>query len=230
MTVLAIDTATEACSAALAHDGRVFSRFEIAPRQHAKLLFPMVEALLDEAGCRRGDIKWIAFGRGPGAFTGVRIAAGIAHGLALGLGCGLMPVSTLAALAYGVRLKEDFSGEVLASLDARMGEVYWAAYRFENGLPRATVAECVCPPAKVAAPEPGKDGEIGVGPGWASYEEALVAALGRRPVRILPDRFPDAAVMLELAREELAGGARLVTAADAQPVYLRDRVATPPTR
>nr|WP_301288347.1 tRNA (adenosine(37)-N6)-threonylcarbamoyltransferase complex dimerization subunit type 1 TsaB [Natronospira proteinivora] len=222
---MAIDTATEACSAALLHDEQVYRRFEMAPRQHARLLLPMLESLLDEADCQRQDIEWIAFGQGPGAFTGVRIAAGIAHGLAQGLGCGLFPVSTLAALA--ARAQDEATAPVLACLDARMGEVYWGCYEASGNGPHLLGQERVCAPESVTANGLAVEQCIGIGPGWASYGEALPAALGQAPARVLPEVFPDAADMLAIASRRLAAGEPLKTAREAQPVYLRDNVAVP---
>lgn len=228
MSILAIDTTTEACSAALYSDGQTFRRFRIAPREHAVLLMPMVESLLEEAGCGRADIEWVAFGRGPGAFTGVRIATGIAHGLALGLGCGLVPVSTLEALAAGVWREADAGATVISCLDARMGEVYWAAYEPGPDGPRCIVPETVAAPTDVADVKADPRRVIGVGSGWATYKDVLIESLGYRPATIMEDRFPDASVMLQLAMQRVAAGEEPVAAAKAQPVYLRDRVATPP--
>jgi len=226
VTVLAIDTATEACSAALLHEGQLYRRFEMAPRQHARLLLPMLESLLAEAGCRRRDIEWIAFGQGPGAFTGVRIAAGIAHGLAQGLGCGLFPVSTLAALAVQAG---ETAGQapVLAALDARMGEVYWGCYQSADRNPRLLGAERVCAPDAATAEGLDVSQCVAIGPGWATYHDTLAAALGQSPARVLPEAFPDAAHMLTIAQARLAAGESLKTAREAQPVYLRDNVAVP---
>lgn len=231
MTALAIDTATEACSAALMHEGRLYHRHEMAPRRHAQLMLPMIDGLLEEAGCGRDELEWIAFGQGPGAFTGVRIAAGIAHGLSLGLDCGLVPVSTLAALAFDAHERhgdgEDEGRSILACLDARMGEVYWAAFVMEGGLPKTRVEELVCLPEQVSAANLDISRSLAIGPGWATYPERLADALGGRPALVEPDRFPDAAPMLRLATAEVAAGRRLLSPVEAQPIYLRDNVAKP---
>ena len=229
MSYLAIDTATEACSAALEHEGQVYSRFEIAPRQHARLILPMVESLLDEAGCRRDEIEWIAFGRGPGAFTGVRIAAGVAHGLAMGLGCGLFPVSSLAALAMDAH-ERGGAERVLACLDARMGEVYWGAFQIEQGRPVPVIEERVCSPDAVSLGDLNHQGLVGTGPGWAVYADRLSAALGVRPEQTSPDRFPHAADMLRIAHLDVQAGDQALSPAQALPVYLRDRFAEPAKR
>jgi len=226
VTALAIDTATEACSAALLHQGRLYRRFELAPRQHAQLILPMIDSLLEEADCGRDKIEWIAFGRGPGAFTGVRIAAGIAHGLALGLNCGLLPVSTLAALAFRAH-EQHGAAQVMACLDARMGEVYWGCYQLQDGIPQPLGREIVCSPERVTGEKIEVSSAWGVGPGWAVYPEQLELALGGLPAHTETDYFPDAAAMLEIARRQLDSGARTLAPADAQPIYLRDNVAVP---
>ncbi len=131
-TLLALDTATEACSVALLHDGRVLSHYEVIPRMHAQRLLPMIKDLLAEAGVALSAVDGIAFGRGPGAFTGVRIAIGVVQGLAFALERPVLPVSTLAVLAQRA-LREQGAQQVAAAIDARMDEVYWGCYRAEQG-------------------------------------------------------------------------------------------------
>ena len=137
MKILAIETATEACSAALYVDGEITSRYELAPRKHTQLILPMMESILDEAGVAKKALDAIAFGRGPGAFTGLRIAVGIAQGLALATDKPVIPVSTLAAMSQ--QILESTSGLVadnvnlIPALDARMGEVYWGQFAVANG-------------------------------------------------------------------------------------------------
>ena len=131
-TLLALDTATEACSVALLHDGRVLSHYEVAPRMHAQRLLPMIQQLLGEAGIAASALDAIAFGRGPGAFTGVRIAIGVVQGLAFALDRPVLPVSNLAVLAQRA-LREQGATQVAAAIDARMDEVYWGCYRAEAG-------------------------------------------------------------------------------------------------
>ena len=126
MKLLAFETATEACSVALYLDGEVRERFEVAPRRHAELALPMAQALLDEAGIARAQLDAIAVGRGPGAFTGVRLAIALAQGIALALDRPVVPVSTLAVLAAGA--PADGPARILAAIDARMGEVYAGAF------------------------------------------------------------------------------------------------------
>src|SRR3569833_3307602 len=128
MKLLAIDTATEACSAALYLDGAVNKRYVLAPREHALLILPMIDELLRDANLSPLELDAVAFGRGPGAFTGLRIAAGVAQGIAYGADLPVVPVSSLAALAQGC-YRERGVTRVLATIDARIGEVYWGAYR-----------------------------------------------------------------------------------------------------
>ncbi len=219
MKILALDTATEACSAALLCDGSVYERHVIAPRRHAELILPMVDGVLTEAGLCLNDVDAIAFGRGPGAFTGVRIAAGVTQGLALGAGLPVIPVSSLAALAQPALGK---AAVVLPAIDARMGEVYWAAYESgQDGLATAVAGEQVASPDAVQAPSTGKI--FGVGSGWGAYRERLERILEGQIGGIDPDRFPLAKDMLPLAVREYNAG-RCVSAEQALPVYLRDNV------
>ncbi len=221
MNLLAIETATEACSVALAIDGAVRERFELAPRRHAELALPWIDALLAEGGIARGAIDAIAVGRGPGAFTGVRLAVALAQGLALGLDRPLLPVSSLAALALGARAQP--GQRVLAAIDARMGEVYVGAYRIgDDGLPEPLADEVLCMPAQPVLAEGGD--LIGIGTGFAAVDGALVSALGVRLRSAQPDAWPHAA---DVARLGLAAWARgeAVAPESVEPAYLRDKVA-----
>lgn len=221
MRLLAIDTSTEACSAALYLDGTVTVRFRLAPREHSRLILPMCGELLAEAGLTLSALDGLAFGRGPGAFTGVRIAAGTIQGLGLGSSLPVVPVSSLAALAQGA-CRELGTRRVLAALDARMGEVYWGTFTLgPDGLVRPAGAECVSPPDTVPLPE--GEGWWGVGSGWAAHREALAARLGNRLVKVEPERYPSAEDVAVLGVEGLRQG-RAVSAEHALPVYLRDRV------
>jgi tRNA threonylcarbamoyladenosine biosynthesis protein TsaB len=220
--ILAIETATQACSAALAIDDAVLERYALAPRQHAALILPMIESLLAEAGIAVQQLDAIAFGRGPGAFTGVRIAAGIVQGIACAADRPVVPVSTLAALALG-GMREAGLDQALAALDARRDEVYWGTYRRsgENRL-QPVGAEIVALPAVVPVPASGD--WVAVGSGWDSYAAALMPRCGERVVRALPDLEPRAADVVRLSLAEFAAG-RTVDAARALPVYLRNDVA-----
>jgi len=218
--LLALETATEACSAALWIDGSVLERFELAGQAHSRRLLPMVDELLAEAGLVLSQLEAIGFGRGPGGFTGVRIATGVAQGLALGAGLPVVPVSTLAALAQ-------VGGEerVLAALDARMGQVYWACFvRAADGCMEAVSAEQVSDPRAVCPPSPA--GWTGAGSGFDAYGEQLrVAAPGVATIHL--GRFPRAAGIAPLAARACARGEGL-DAASALPLYVRDDVARRP--
>ncbi|MFM8332406.1 MAG: tRNA (adenosine(37)-N6)-threonylcarbamoyltransferase complex dimerization subunit type 1 TsaB [Candidatus Methylumidiphilus sp.] len=223
MKLLALETSTEACSAALYCDGEVAERYQIAPREHNKLILPMAEALLAEAGLSLGQLDALAFGRGPGSFTGVRIATGVVQGLALGADLPVAPVSTLAAMAQEA-FAETASGFAFPCIDARMGEVYWAVYRRgADGDAQLQDAEAVAAATDVAF---GDDAVgHGIGSGWGTYADALRGRLGEsRVVGVLAGRFPRAAWIARLGAEVFRRGG-CVAAEDAQPVYLRDKVA-----
>lgn len=220
--ILAVETATAACSAALAVDGDIRERYALAPRQHATLILPMIESLLAEAGIPVTAVDAIAFGRGPGSFTGVRIAASIVQGIAFAAGRPVVPVSTLAALALG-GLREAGMSRVLAALDARRDEVYWGCYwADDSGLPVLQGVEAVCSPAAVTAPA--DTDWLGVGSGWDSYGPVLMQQFQQRVVRVLPDLEPRAADVARLAQGAVARG-QTVAAEQAIPVYLRNNVA-----
>ncbi|MDX1698008.1 MAG: tRNA (adenosine(37)-N6)-threonylcarbamoyltransferase complex dimerization subunit type 1 TsaB [Thiohalobacterales bacterium] len=223
--LLAIETASAACSAALWIDGEVEERHALAPRQHASLILPMIESLLVEADLAPGDLDACAFGRGPGSFTGVRIAASVIQGIAFAADLPVVPVSSLAALAGGC-VRETGIPHILAALDARRGEVYWGRYRSSaDGGVIADGDEQVCAPQDAALPV---DGDwAGAGSGWIAHGEVLTARAGERLVRVMPDLEPRAQDVATLAaRDYLAGGA--VDAAAAIPVYLRNKVADEP--
>lgn len=224
MKLLAIDTTESACSAALTIGGENRYRFEVAPRQHSELLLPMIEALLAEAELAVAGLDGIAFSRGPGSFTGIRIATGVAQGIALGADLPVVPVSTLMALAQGA-VREAGAGRVLAALDARMGELYWGAFeQAPEGL-RLLDSEVVAPPPRVAAPA--AQDWVATGSGWDSYLEQLMPRF--RPVKVLHDRQVHARDVAALGLAGLARGEG-VPAEQALPVYLRDRVASKPAR
>lgn len=221
MKLLAIDTSEDACSAALLNDDVVSERFELAPRRHSELILPMMEDLLVSAGLDLADLDTLAFARGPGSFTGVRIAASIIQGTALGVGLPVVPVSSLQALAQGA-CRECGADSVLSALDARMDEVYWGAYRIDAaGIMRALVDETVCPPSQV--PVPDGAGWTGAGSGWKRY----AGALGSRCVVEVPvhgDALVHAQDVARVAQRLFAEGAA-VAAEQALPVYLRNEVA-----
>lgn len=219
MRLLALDTATEACSAALLQDGAVQERFEVIGRGHAEKLLPMAQELLAGAGLALRDLDAVAFGRGPGGFTGLRIAAGVAQGLAAGAGLPVLPVSDLAALAVaGARA----SGQrrILACLDARMGQVYWAAFEVDEGGARALGEEALAVPEQVSPPA--GEAWFGAGHGFGAYPE-LPGRLGGRLCGADVTLLPRAADIASLAARDLRAG-RALPAARARPLYLRDEV------
>lgn len=216
--ILALDTSTEACSAALLYGTDIIERFEALPRGHAGRILGMLEEVLAEAGLAIAELDAVAFCRGPGAFTGVRIACGVVQGIAFGADLPVAPLSTLAVLAQGA-LREHGAQRVVAAIDARMAEVYIGEYRAVNGLMTLQGEEAVAAP-ETLGPVAG-DPWVGVGTGWAAYGEALQARLGT-PVAAL-DALPRARDCLPLAAAVLAEG-RAVSAFEAVPVYLRDKV------
>ena len=221
MNILAIDTSTDACSAALSLAGEVRERFQLAPRAHTQLILPMVESLLAEAGLALTQLDAIAFGCGPGSFTGVRIAAGVTQGIAFGADLPVVPVSTLAALAQGACDELD-AAHVLAALDARMHEVYWGAYlRGDDGIVQLQAEEGVYAPDHVPVPE--SDQWQGIGIGWASYGTALHLRLAGRLTAMHAQRHPRARDVARLGAYGLQHGLA-VSAEQSLPVYLRNEV------
>ncbi|MDR3419141.1 MAG: tRNA (adenosine(37)-N6)-threonylcarbamoyltransferase complex dimerization subunit type 1 TsaB [Nevskia sp.] len=222
MKLLAVDTATEACSVALDLDGAVLQRFEVAGREQSARLPQMLQELLAEAGVLPGQLDGLVCGVGPGSFSGVRIGVAYVKGLALGLDRPVLPVSSLAMLAQGAIRRYGVAG-VLAALDARMAEVYFCAYAAVDGLAQPLGEAVVAPPSRLGPPVP--PGEYAaVGGGWIDHGEALRACLGVVPVPVDGAALPHAADALALARPEIAAG-RALAAGELQPLYLRNRVA-----
>jgi tRNA threonylcarbamoyladenosine biosynthesis protein TsaB len=222
MRLLALDTSTEACSAALLIDRSTTLRFEITERSHAELILPMVDSLLLEAGLELRDLDGLAFGRGPGGFTGLRIATGVIQGLAFGANLPVAAVSSLAAVAE--QLPAGNGEVVLVCNDARMGEVYWAAFRSDgSGGVEAMTGESVSPPDRV--PLELETLRHAAGNGIARYPE-LRRRLEEAGLQIHDGLYPRADAIARLGARELAAG-RGVAAEMALPVYVRDDVARP---
>lgn len=219
MNLLAFETSTEACSVAVWRNGEVFERFEVAPRRHAELALPWADALLAEAGVARAQLDAVAVGRGPGAFTGVRLGIALAQGIALALDLPVAPVSTLAALA----MQAPAPGPVLAAIDARMGEVYAAAFEFDGRGVRALGPERVCAPDAFEMPGDG-GGWQGVGTGFAAADGALRERLGARLASVDARALPRAGDVARLA-VQASGRGELVAPERVEPAYLRDNVA-----
>lgn len=221
LKILAVDTATEACSAALLVGDKLFSRWEEAPRDHTRKILPMVQAVLEDAGISLSDLDAIAFGRGPGSFTGVRIGISVAQGLAFGAGVPLIGISTLAAMAQGA-YRLDGAEQVLTAIDARMNEVYFGRYELIDGRMQLVGDEVVSDPVALVDARGKLAGRVTcVGTGFETYGETLSGLADELAVSQV--RFPAAEDMLPLARSAwLAGEA--VPVEQATPVYLRDKV------
>jgi tRNA threonylcarbamoyladenosine biosynthesis protein TsaB len=220
MRLLALDTSTEACSVALLLDGKLRLRFELTERSHAELVLPMVASVLDEAGLALADLDGLAFGRGPGAFTGLRIASGVVQGLAFGADLPVAPVSSLAAVAEQVPAPA--GGPVLVCNDARMGEVYWGVFHREaDGAVTALCSEAVSLPDAVGVGAPAARHVAGNAlPRYLTLAERLAAAA----LRFHDGLYPRADAIARLGAIELAAG-RGVPAERALPVYVRNNVA-----
>ena len=219
--ILALDTSTDACSVALYAHGAVTSRYEVAAKSHTQRLLPMVDELLHSSGCHLEELDAIAFGRGPGSFTGLRICAGIVQGLAFGASLPVIPVSTLEAMALGFyRANADATCPVVVTLDARMEEVYWGIYERAGESVHSLSEEAVMSPAVLVEHEDVTrlaGHFVGIGPGWH------YPAMRQLKADAVIDVHPHAENMALIAAEKFAAG-QTVTALDAQPVYLRDSV------
>jgi len=225
MKLLAIDTSNETCSAALLIDRSVVQELTLAPRRHGELILGMMQRLLEQAGLELRDLDALAFGCGPGSFTGIRIATSVIQGAAFGAELPVVPVSTLAAMAQG-QFRREGQRRLLTALDARMDEVYWGCYEIgERDLAELGGAEQVCAPDRVTRPT--GDGWQGVGPGWGVHGEILSRRVGPALNGINPDGVCEAQDIALLAAAELTAG-HWVPAEQALPVYLRDQVTRAP--
>ncbi|MCU7844259.1 MAG: tRNA (adenosine(37)-N6)-threonylcarbamoyltransferase complex dimerization subunit type 1 TsaB [Candidatus Thiodiazotropha sp. (ex Monitilora ramsayi)] len=222
MKLLAIETATEACSAALLIGDEMQLRYEVKPRGHSELLLAMMEDLLAEAGLKPAQLDAMAFGRGPGSFTGVRIATGVVQGAAFAADLPVVPVSTLAALAQRA-YREKGERHLLPSYDARMGELYWAAYRVgDDELVRLVIDEEVATAERVHLPI---DGEwYGVGSGWTAGGSVLEQRLQGLLLGFQAQMLCSAREVAQLAVADFEQGLA-VSPELALPVYLRNQVA-----
>lgn len=223
-TLLALDASSAACSCALWQDGELFHRFDIAPREHTRLLLPMVDAVLGEANVALNQLDAIAYGHGPGSFTGLRIAAGVAQGLAYGADLPLMGISTLEALALAAHRKWH-ARHIVAALDARMDEIYVGAWYCRDGELTESLAPSVMPPSRLRLPAGGENLEwLGIGSGWQLLSNIPVDVQAALP-QTLPDELPAAEDIVRLAAASWERGARGGAPHEAVPVYLRDEVA-----
>lgn len=213
--ILALDCSTEYCSVALLHGEKIVALDEHAGQRHSQRVLAMVDAVLAEAVVSLADLNAIAFGSGPGSFTGLRIAAGVAQGLAFGANVPVIPIPTLLALAQATQQER-----VLAALDARMGEVYAAAYERVGGEWRTVFAPCLCKPDAVPALPNGLWN--GVGSGFAAYGEILNKRFATQIAVVDTTSFPHAR---EIARLALSRLHEACPAEQALPLYIRDKVA-----
>ncbi len=217
--ILAIETATETCSVALSMNGDIQQRFEHAPRQHAELLLPWVEELMADAEIGFAALDAIAFSRGPGSFTSLRIGIGVVQGLAWASDCPVIPVSSLAATAQAAA--EEGIKSALVALDARMNEVFTGLFSLnDNGIMTAVDQERVCGPDLVQVPDAVEAHAVGIG--FDRYPQ--LKELASQLAGVHADTWPDASSILKLAKEWLLSN-KALPAELAQPVYLRDKVA-----
>lgn len=221
MKLLAVETATEACSAALMIDSEITEQYSLTANGHSKLILPMIDALLFDAGLQASDLDGLAFGCGPGSFTGIRIATGIIQGIAFALDLLVMPVSNLAAVAQDFF---DHNDENLAfvAMDARMNEIYWGVYqRNAGGFAELIGKETVMPASEIEFPD---SFGAGIGSGWKVYHRELLSQLSHRVIRYETDNLPRARAVARLGLEGFKHGLA-VPVENAMPVYLRDKVA-----
>lgn len=233
MNVLAIETSTEYLSLALQVGKQLYTRDILAGQTHSQQILPQIKTLLDEANVSIKQINGIAFGAGPGSFTGVRIACGVAQGLAYGINVPVIGVNTLQALAAAAGEKYQ-ANRVIACLDARMGEVYHAVYVQEDGVWQEVMPASVCKPeatpvlqeAQLKADAKGVclGAYLGAGSGWATYTEILSRVYQGQLSAMAPECLPTATAVLRLAQAQFMAGSG-IAAAEAMPIYIRNKVA-----
>lgn len=220
MKLLAVETSTEACSAALSIDGEIIERFELAPREHTKLILPMIDSLLADAELKPQQLDGLAFSRGPGSFTGVRISTGVIQGIAFGADLPVVPVSTLAAIAQNY-FKHGDNDCVFTAMDARMGEIFWGVYiKDEQGYAELMGDEAVTLAENIVFPD---NQGIGLGSGWGVYQQQLSDQLGNQLKAVEIDHLPRASAIAALG--VYGFNSQAVSVENAMPVYLRDKVA-----
>ena len=228
VTLLALDTATEACSVALLRGGEKTHLAQFAQREHTKHILPMVDEILAQAGITLHQVNALVFGRGPGSFTGVRIGAGIAQGLAFGADLPVIPVSNLAAMAQAAYVQYQ-AENVLTAIDARMNEVYfaqWQAQKVRSDFGefldwQPMIAEQVCSPSNVIeqVAQQHHENAVLVGTGWAAYPELKETNLGK----VTAITLPSALYMLDLALPKWFAG-ETISPLEIEPIYLRNEV------
>jgi len=222
LKLLAVETSTEACSAALHIDGETQEKFEIAPREHTKKILPMIDSLLAEAELKPQQLDALAFSRGPGSFTGVRISTGIIQGIAFGADLPVIPVSTLAAIAHYFFCQNLNKNIAFTAMDARMGEIFWGVYRKNHlGHTELIGEEAVTLAGNIIFSE--QQG-VGIGSGWAVYQPQLSDCLGDLLISVDADHLPRASAIADLGIIGFNQN-QAVEAENAMPVYLRNKVA-----
>lgn len=221
MKLLAVETSTDACSAALFIDGVIHEQFELAPRCHTQLILPMIDRLMVDAGLLPNQLDAIALSRGPGSFTGVRIATGVVHGIAFAADLPVVPVSTLASIAQAFFNVHEAT-LAFTAMDARMNEIFWGVYqRNDLGLAQLLGQEAVTPAGEILFPQASG---YGVGSGWGVYADQLGACLAERVLGIEVDVWTRASTIAQLGAHDFGNGLA-VSVEQALPVYLRDKVA-----
>ncbi|MEY4642853.1 MAG: hypothetical protein RLZZ227_2847 [Pseudomonadota bacterium] len=220
--ILALDTSTEACSCALSINGRLRENHIVAPRQHAALLLSNIDALLKDEGLTFAQLDAVAWGRGPGSFTGLRIAAGVTQGIAFGANLPVIPVSTLASLALDAHIATGQT-RIFACLDARIDEVYWGLFSIEDGLPLAAGEEHLCKPEALPPDALGESAAWVAAGNGLSYAGRYPTAVMRQLQYPLPELLPRAGHIATIAAAKFARK-EWNAPEDTHPVYLRDKV------
>lgn len=221
MNILALDTCTEMCSAAMLKDDELFQQVELTRRGHSDRVLGMIDNVLQQAKIGLKQVDLLAFGRGPGSFTGVRVGVGVAQGIAFARQLPVVPVSTLAAVAQRA-IDEHGADKIAVALDARMGEIYAAHFQAHNGLAVICDQERVCKPEDF---KPFDDSKwMAAGTGWSEYNEILTQTFAGHISSVDATLLPTAAAITWLA-QELNSSGHAITPEQAVPVYLRDNVA-----
>ena len=221
MNILALDSCSEMCSTALLNDGKYYEQRELTQRGHSDLVLGMMDNLFQQSGSALVDVDVMAFGRGPGSFTGVRVGVSVAQGIALARDIPVVPISSLAAVAH--KAAKTLGAEYIAvAMDARMGEIYCAHYHFDGKTVHLLTDERVCDPLDF---KPFHQGQcVGVGTAWRVYETPLMDNFEGVVSQVDADYYPEARHIIALAEVEIQSG-KLLSAEQALPVYLRDNVA-----
>ena len=221
MNILALDSCSEMCSTALLYNGQRYEQREITQRGHSDLVLGMMNGLFEQSGASLADIDVLAFGRGPGSFTGVRVGVSVAQGIAFARDIPVVPISSLAAVAQ--KAAKELGAEYIAvAMDARMGEIYCAHYHYDGQVMSLLNQERVCDPADFMPFD--QESCVGVGTAWRIYETQLQANFGALVSQVEADYYPEASNVILLAEVEVLAG-NWLSAEHALPVYLRDNVA-----